>query len=224
MAFSGGAMSSDTEKRAVLSIRDLDAGAYVLRIERGELEFEAGQYVHVGPLPGIERREYSVYSSPSENFLEILVKEVPGGSVSPRLRRLEPGEKVDVEGPYGFFRIEPGQEESPHLFLATGTGISPFHCFAAAYPELDYLLVHGVRTVEERYDHGCYPPERVISCVSRGEGGDYSGRVTDWLRENPARSGAQVYLCGNCDMIYEAYDILGGQGVPSDRVHAEVYF
>ena len=217
-------MANEAKDHEVISVRDLGAGAYVLRMERRNLEFEAGQYIHVGPLPGFERREYSVYSAPAEEFLEILVKEVPEGSVSPRLRRLEAGERVNVEGPFGFFRIEPGHRELSFLFLATGTGVSPFHCLAAAHPGLDYRLVHGVRTAAEAYDHGDYSSGRVVSCVSRGEGGDFRGRVTDWLRENPAPPDVMAYLCGNCDMIYEAYDILGGQGVPSDRIHAEVYF
>ena len=32
------------------------------------------------------------------------------------------------------------------------------------------------------------------------------------------------YLCGNSDMIYEAYALLRGQGVHSSRIFAEVYF
>ena len=218
-------MVSETNRHEVLSVRDLGSGAYVLRMERKGLEFEAGQYIHVGPLPGIDRREYSVYSPTGEDCLEILVKEVPAGSVSPRLRRLAPGDRVDVEGPFGFFRLEPGRDESaPLLFLATGTGISPFHCLAGSHPGLNYRLIHGVRTAEERYDHDAYPSDRVVACVSREDGGDFRGRVTDWLREHPAPPDAMVYLCGNSDMIYEAYGLLGEQGITSDRIFAEVYF
>jgi ferredoxin--NADP+ reductase/benzoate/toluate 1,2-dioxygenase reductase subunit len=60
--------------------------------------------------------------------------------------------------------------------------------------------------------------------MSRYEDGDYHGRVTGWLRSHPVDSDTRVYLCGNCDMIYEVYDILGSQGVGADRIHAEVYF
>ena len=212
------------EKHKVLGVREWGEGAYVLRIERLGLDFEAGQYIHVGPLPGIDRREYSVYSGPDEDFLEILVKEVSEGSVSPRLRRLEKGDPVDVEGPFGFFRIEPGELSASFLFIATGTGISPFHSLTRAHQGLNYRLIHGVRNSRELYEHSEYPAGRLVSCLSRENGGDYSGRVTDWLRENPAGEGSMAYLCGNCDMIYEAYDILGDQGVPADRIHAEVYF
>jgi ferredoxin--NADP+ reductase/benzoate/toluate 1,2-dioxygenase reductase subunit len=32
------------------------------------------------------------------------------------------------------------------------------------------------------------------------------------------------YLCGNCDMIHDVFDILEKQGVNSDNVFTEVYF
>ncbi len=217
-------MSREELKHKVLEVRELGEGTFVVRFERRNLEFDAGQYIHVGPLPGIDRREYSVYSGPGENFLEILVKEVDDGSVSPKLHSLKIGEPVDVEGPFGFFRIEAGDLSRPFLFIATGTGISPFHSLLNRYPELDYQLIHGVRNSREFYEHSDYPTGRLTSCLSRESGGDYEGRVTEWLKDNPADPESMVYLCGNCDMIYEVYDILGGQGIPADRIHAEVYF
>lgn len=219
------AMSLSDGKHQVLEVRDLGEGAFVVRLERRGLEFDSGQYIHVGPLPGFDRREYSVYSSPEDDFLEILVKEVDEGEVSPRLRQLQKGEQVDVEGPFGFFRIEEGDRSRPFLFIATGTGISPFHSFSRTWPDLDYRLVHGIRNDRELYEHGDYPGDRLVRCISRQSGsGDFDGRVTDWLKSNPPPEPSMVYLCGNCDMIYEVYDILGEQGIPADRIHAEVYF
>lgn len=216
--------SVNEKKFKVLSRRDLSRGAYVLRLERGGLEFEAGQYIHVGPLPGIHRREYSVYSPVTEGHLEILVKEIPQGRVTPALRRLEPGAEVAVEGPFGFFLLEQGYRDRPILFLATGTGISPFRSLVGSYPGINYRLVHGVRYLDERYEHDFFDPQRVVACITADKGGDYPGRVTSWLEKNPVDPESLVYLCGNCDMIYDAYDILKKQEIPADRIHAEVYF
>ena len=87
------------DKHHVLGIRELCPGTYILRLERRDVQFEPGQYIHVGPLPGINRREYSVYSSPEENYLEILVKEIPEGYVSPRLKKLKPDDFDRGRGP-----------------------------------------------------------------------------------------------------------------------------
>jgi ferredoxin--NADP+ reductase/benzoate/toluate 1,2-dioxygenase reductase subunit len=208
----------------VLAVRELSTSAYVLRFERNGLEFSPGQYVNVGITGRHDVREYSVYSGVGDDAMEILVKEVEGGLVSQRLRRCRPGDELTVEGPFGFFTIAPQALRERHFVLiGTGTGISPFHCFAASYPDLDYRVLHGVRAPAECYEHGVFGG-RVTSCVSRGRGGDFQGRVTDYLRSHPVEPGWLCYLCGNCDMIYEAFDILRSQGVPSRQLFAEVYF
>ncbi len=209
----------------VQHLRQISPTAYVLRVDRKGLSFDPGQYINVGPHGSIAMREYSVYSGAEEDFLEILVKEVDGGVVSGALKRLAPGDPVALEGPFGFFVIEPAQREKGKLlFIASGTGISPFHCFAKSYPELDYRVLHGVRTSAELYDREVFDRSRFVSCLSREEKGDYHGRVTDYLREHPVDPESLCYLCGNCDMIYEAFDILRSQGVPSEHLFAEVYF
>ena len=202
-------------------------GTVLIRMERRGLNFLPGQYIHVAPRPGRERREYSIYSASSSDYLEILVREIPQGSVSPQLCRLKPGDEVEIEGPFGFFVIEeyiPESQSQPYLFIATGTGISPFHSLIHTYHNLNYRLVHGTRTLGECYHHSCYSSDRIVSCVTREEGPAYKGRVTEWLKANPPAEDSLAYLCGNCDMIYQVYDILGGYGITGDRIHSEVYF
>ncbi len=209
----------------VQHVRELSQSAYVLRFERNGLEFEPGQYVNVGPRGSIAMREYSVYSSREDDFLEVLVKEVEGGLVSRALKRGKPGDAVNVEGPFGFFTTEePERLRAKYLFVASGTGVSPFHSLVRSYPGLDYTLLHGVRARSELYEPEVFDPKRLVSCVSREAGGGFHGRVTDYLRAHPVDPESLCYLCGNCDMIYEAFDILRSAGVPADHLFAEVYF
>ena len=209
----------------VQQVRHLSPSAYVLRMDRDGLEFEPGQYINVGPADSIAMREYSIYSGKDDDYLEVLIKEVEGGLVSPALKTCRTGDLVSVEGPFGFFVTEPEERPSGrYLFIASGTGISPFHCLVRSYPRLDYRILHGVRTLSERYERDGYDATRYLSCVSREEGGDYAGRVTGYLREHPVDPESLCYLCGNCDMIYEAFDLLRSQGVSSNHLFAEVYF
>lgn len=220
-----GAKASTARVCRVHHVRDLSPSAYVLRFERDGLLFEPGQHLIVGRLGKLDMREYTIYSSPCEDYLEILVKEIPGGLVSPALRRCRPGDPLAVQGPFGFFTIDEEQRaEGKFLLVASGTGISPFHCFASSYPGLNYRLLHGVRYSSELYDRQVFDPARLSSCISREEAGDYRSRVTAYLREHPAEPDSFCYLCGSCDMIYEAYDILRSQGVEPERLFAEVYF
>lgn len=202
---------------------DLSATVFVLRLERGDLPFEPGQYIRIGPDPA-RMREYTVYSPPAAGHLEALVKVVAGGEVSGRLRRLARGDGVLVDGPYGIFRIPGAIRDARHLFIAAGTGIAPFHCFAQSYPGLVYTLLHGVRTEGELYHRERYPPDRHNPCLSRGEGPGFRGRVTDWLRAHPLPPGTYCHLCGGTPMIWECHDILRKQGIPAEAIHAEVYF
>ena len=214
--------------RKVLETRHLTPSTYVLRFEKEGLEFNPGQYLSVGPKGDINMREYSIYSPTSAPYLEILIKEVDRGYVSRKLKSQKPGDEVYVEGPFGFFTLSEEQQKNPLFFVGTGTGISPFHCFVGSYSHLSYTLIHGIRSLSEGYEYGDYDPNRVVSCVSKEDKGAFKGRVTDYLRGLQGKQkippNALFYLCGNCDMIYEVYDILTTAEIPAKQIFAEVYF
>jgi len=154
-----------------------------------------------------------------------LIKEVQEGIVSKKLKRLKPGDTVKFENPVGYFIIpDENHKKDKYLFIASGTGIAPFHSFVKTYHELDYHILHGVRKISEAYDREHYEKSRITICTSRDREGDFNGRVTQYLKEHRIDKDTQCYLCGNCEMIHEAYDILIQQGVPSENLHAEVYF
>lgn len=177
-------------RHRVLSVRPLSPLAYILRLERGRLEFQPGQYVRSG-IPGLPaQREYSIFSAPGEACLEVLVREMREGLLSPRLRHCQPGDALELEEPFGEFFLPGGDQGGDpggsFFFVATGTGIAPFHCFARSYPRLDYQLLHGVARAGELYGAKDFDPRRVTPCLSRERGTGFSGRVTDFLRQHSA--------------------------------------
>ncbi len=205
-------------------IRDLTPSTYILRFDRNNMKFKAGQHITLG-LPGNNQlREYSIYSTEYDPFLEVLIKEVDDGMVSKSLHKCNPGYYLNVEGPFGFFTPDEDKINRKYLFVATGTGIAPFHSIAGSYCPFDYMLLHGVRTFDEAYENSFYAKERYLLCTSRDNKGQFNGRVTDYIRKNPVSSETIVYLCGNCEMIYEVYDILMSQHFPPDQIKTEVYF
>jgi ferredoxin--NADP+ reductase/benzoate/toluate 1,2-dioxygenase reductase subunit len=209
----------------VISIRNLTDSAYVVRMSRRGLQFRAGQHILLGKAGSIHNREYSVYSGENDDFFEVLIKEVDEGLVSKQLKRLKRGELVQIEGPLGFFTIPADLVGSAKfLFIGTGTGIAPFHSFVKSYPNIDYRLLHGVRFGNEAYDKTDYDATRHILCTSGDKTGNFHGRVTKWLTENEVSPDTHCYLCGNFNMIHEAFEILEKKGVPPSNVHAEVYF
>lgn len=204
-------------------IRQLSSSAYIVRFDRHGKNFIPGQHILLG-IDEASMREYSVYSAVNEDFFEVLIREVPDGLVSKQLHRLEPGEQVLVENPVGFFRINKSDLDREFLFIATGTGISPFHSMVKSYPALNYRLLHGIPNLAESYEPEDYEPERLIRCTSKSEKGEYAGRVTGWLQENQVNKDTLVFLCGNSDMILDARDILLEKGFPPENINTEVYF
>ncbi|MCU4175922.1 FAD-binding oxidoreductase [Carboxylicivirga sp. N1Y90] len=214
-----------TDLHEILDVRHINDTTFVLRFERKELEFEAGQHICVGPPNGIHTREYSIYSAEKDEYLEILVKEVENGLVSPSLKKLQKGGYVVVEEPVGYFTIDNNSSvDQEYVFIASGTGVSPFHSFVLSKPDLNYTLLHGVKYASEAYDANVYNKKSYKLCTSQDKDGDFHGRVTAYLKQNSFGKEAQYFLCGNCNMIHDVYDILEEQGVSTDNIHAEVYF
>lgn len=208
----------------VLKKRWLTENTFCLRTERPNVKILAGQCFNVG-IPGAGvNREYSMYSAADAPYLEFLIRKVDGGCVSDKLKDLEIDDVVEIDGPYGEFCIRDSMVSWHHLFLATGTGIAPFHSFSQTYPNLNYSVVHGVRFSSEQYDFMDFKNGSYIACVSRDTSNREGSRLTDYVSSNPVKSDTLVYLCGNRNMIVDCIDILRSQGVSGDNLITEVFF
>lgn len=217
--------TSTNEQFLVHSVTHLTESTYILRFDRNDMKFTPGQHLTLGMMEDKQLREYSIYSPNNVDYLEVLVKEVEEGHVSKRLKYLKEGQAVNVEGPFGFFTIDSSKVSShKFLFIASGTGIAPFHSIIESTPNINYTILHGVKYGEEQYESDKYPDGRYIGCTSRDREGAFNGRVTDYLRENDIDSNTLVYLCGNYEMIHEVYDILTNKGLSPDNIRTEVYF
>ena len=210
----------------VLNIRNLSTSTYILRLERKDLSFKPGQCFNLGVKGSGINREYSIYSGVDDPYLEFLIKDVIGGSVSPALRKVNPGEEIDLHGPYGAFIINPDKiKNTLYTFIATGTGIAPFHSFVRAYPNLDYRIINGIRTVKEQYDYDDYDLTRLTTCITREETSEsFKGRVTDYIQQNHIDPTHVYFLCGNQGMIQKSYDLLRIKGVSGDHIFTEAFF
>lgn len=214
-----------TNLHKIRQIRVLSEGTFVLRFDRGNMQFKAGQHIIVGLKGELNQREYSVYSGENDDYLEILVREVPEGIVSLQLKQCIPGQLLQVNGPFGSFGLEKFDMYSRKLvFIASGTGISPFHSFVKSYPGIDYILLHGVRYKNEAYERNDYDPLRYILCTSKDSNRGHKGRVTRFLPGYPVHPDMLFYVCGNNNMIYEVSHILRGKGIPAENIFSEVYF
>lgn len=211
---------------------------YSLRVEADIEPFEAGQFGRLG-LVIDERfvsRPYSYVNAPDERPLDFYFIVIPGGALTPRLARLQPGDSVWVaRKPAGLFTLSQVPEGRHLWLLATGTAIGPFlSILKTDVPWRRFekiVLVHGVRTRAEltyqdtiqgfRRDHPdrfrffasvtrerCPDaiPVRITQAIESGELERLAG-----LQITPEDS--QVMICGNPDMVRDTVALLKERGL-----------
>ena len=189
-----------------------------------------------------ERRNYSICSAAGEPP-RIGVREVPDGLFSRWLvREVGPGTEIDVQPPTGSFRADATQA-ARHLCIAAGSGITPMLSIASTVltnPGSSVTLLYGNRTsasvmfLEELADlknrHGArFDLVHVLSREPR-DVELFSGRLEgERLRTIlealvPLAEVDHVWLCGPFAMVADAREVLGGLGVPPERVHVELFY
>jgi len=145
----------------VVEILPQTATAKTFRFERvdGPLPpFRAGQYVNVMvDVEGVRTsRPYSISSVPSAERLELTVRDKPGGFVAPYLfSELKVGDVLETTGPAGHFYHEPLIDGKDLVFLAGGSGITPFMSMIRD-------TVHRQRPLRIKLLYGSRTPEDVI--------------------------------------------------------------
>ncbi len=215
----------DTNYYKVIGIRNLTEHTFVLTLPRSRFKFVAGQHISLSIAGDYQSREYSIYSAEEGENLEVLIKEVEGGYFSPKLKHLKVGDMVEVHGPFGKFGLDEKHRDShKHVFIASGTGIAPFHSMVKSYNDLDYEVILGIRYAEEAYEKEDYNLDKFTVCASRDKNGDFKGRLTEYLKKAEFDTNTCFYLCGNSDMIFDAMEILSDKGFGRENVNVEVYF
>lgn len=215
----------DTNYYKVENLRVLTENTFVLTLPKSRFKFEAGQHISLSIQGDYQSREYSIYSAEEGENLEVLVKEVEGGYFSPKLKHLKEGDMVEIHGPFGKFGLEEKKLAThKHVFIASGTGIAPFHSMVKSNPELNYEVIHGVRYANEAYERAEYDQDKFTVCASRDKNSDFNGRLTEYLKVTGFEENTCFYLCGNSDMIFDAMEILKDKGFDRESVTVEVYF
>lgn len=88
--------------------------------------FEPGQFLQVR-VPGTDHwRSYSMASGMRDMpNVTLLIRILPDGVMSNYLNsEAEPGDLVELQAPFGSFRLR--KSKAPHIFVAGGTGLAPF--------------------------------------------------------------------------------------------------
>lgn len=219
------------------------------RADGAPFAFIPGQFVqvHFHYADGkATKRSYSVATIGSGDQavvsrIEMAVSYVDGGAATELLGNLQEGGTVEASGPYGRFCLMEADANRRYLLVATGTGVTPYR---AMLPQLEKLgqrgaevaLVYGARNEGEllygdefeafaqRNPHfhfyACF--SRTTRAVPRPH--DRNGRVHVALAElKPDPAHDIAYLCGNPDMVDQAFALLKEAGLPIPHIRREKY-
>ncbi|MGH7329680.1 MAG: ferredoxin--NADP reductase, partial [Polyangiaceae bacterium] len=139
----------------IVSRRMVSPAVFELTLERCDgapITFDAGQWVSLTlPIEGAEiKRSYSVASAPSRApRFELAITLVSSGPGSNYLYNANIGTVLRVIGPQGFF-TRTAHPAAPSLFVATGTGLTPFRSMILeAQLTAETWLLFGARTQED---------------------------------------------------------------------------
>jgi ferredoxin--NADP+ reductase len=216
-------------------------------------EFVSGQYVLLGLSSNLQRREgcepefkeakpdrmilraYSIASAGHEpGLLEFYISVVSKGSLTPRLVRLQPGDRLMVGDKIrGFFTLDTVPKEHKNVILAaTGTGLAPYVSMMrrhAVHPfPFRFIILHGAARSWElgyldelRLQSRHLPRVAYIPSITRTKEDPWwtgeTGRITQYFQSHLLRDRLEVeldpaktsvFLCGNPAMIHEVGTLL----------------
>ena len=200
--------------------------------------FIPGQFIRLAlDIDGEEvARPYSLVNTPEEPGLEIYFNIVPGGPLTPRLAKMQPGDAIKVAPrSFGFLTIDEIPDRRHLWMLATGTGVGPFLSILKSEQVWQrfekVVLGYSVRTVDElsyldlinQIRAGYQSRLSFVPFVTREQMPDaINSRITDAIRNDSFEQLAgitlnsddsHVMMCGNSAMITEVSGLLEARGM-----------
>jgi ferredoxin-NADP reductase len=221
-----------------------------IRPDAGVPAFRPGQYFAVGLwIDGrLVQRPYSAAStSAGAGELELLVRLVRGGELTPHLWRLRRGARLRIGPPKGLFGLLP-DDDRMHLFVSTGTGLAPFIAMVDALQRRPrpprVVLLHGAPHRDELAYRGWLEsqagasasrPITYVPAISRpAEPGNAGwqgavGRLDAvlprvWEEMGLDLQSTVAYLCGNPGMIEGGRRVLLERGLAASAIRFEEYW
>ena len=211
----------------VRNVRWFSDGIFEIEMGRDGLMFTPGDCVALFASDGTTSRPYSIASGTEQDSVRFIIRRMDEGAVSTYLSERSPGDVVKVSPPFGWFRPGPKDDGAPFVFVATGTGISPFLAYFRSQDEHPPVqCLYGVRQLADAAEADWLQSQcDVRISVSREKAnGHHFGRVTDLLYGLPVEKGTHYYLCGLDAMIDDVTNWLESRDVPITCIHRECFF
>jgi len=203
--------------------------------------FRAGQYINLFvEVGGVKTsRPYSIASAPGKPYYDITIRRKEDGFVSAYLLdQVGQGDVLESTGPSGSFYHEPLTDGSDLVFLAGGSGVTPFVSIMREVVEkklpLRIHLMYGSRDPDdiiyrkELAQIGAENDNIDVDFIISEPGEDWGG-LCGFIDADMISSvvgtieGRTFYVCGPAEMYPFCEGALSMLGVPGLRVKKEAY-
>lgn len=229
-------------KAKVISKQQLTSTVYTVSfslIEPSLIQFEAGQRGLFNV--GVKLNNYSLCSLPSEsNRIRICVDTSPKGPGSQWIMNLKENDEISCMAPLGKFILN--KTNAPKMFLATGTGVSPFHSMIGSLLESGFkdpvYLYFGERFEKDIFWEDVFKKwetqhENFHYCITLTQpSGEWRGKkgyvqdvmMGDLSKKQTLFKSAEFYICGNGNMIETSYSLLLSKGISKEVIFTESFY
>ncbi len=200
---------------------------FELQLYQEGLEFTPGDCISIYGEDGATLRPYSIASGIHESVLRLLIRKMDDSEMTTYLSNLKKGDRIRVSQPFGWLHPGIHRNEKKFVFVATGTGISPFLSYIRSHPEKPPLqCLYGVRRTEDAVGYDVLKENcPTLLAVSKHSDHDYHyGRITQLLPSLPLEEDIHYYLCGLDAMVYDVTEWLESHGISPEKIHREVFF
>jgi ferredoxin-NADP reductase len=175
------------------------------------------------------QRSYSIASSPlTEGEIELTIDCLLDGEVSPYFHDVvEPGDQIEVRGPFASYFVWHGTEPGPVLLVGGGSGVVPLMAMLRHRrridPDTPMRLLYSVRTADDVIYADELGDETTLTFTREPPAGwsGHTGRLDAALVGEAAQGAMTAYVCGSHGFVETASDLLVGAGLRPEWIRTE---
>lgn len=221
-------------------ILDLNYDTKLIRLSVADeeaMEFTPGQYIQIKVPQTDQYRAYSIASRPGDKFLDLIIRQVPGGVCTTYVHeQLKTGEDLEFLGPCGDFKFNTASQKEV-ILIAGGSGLAPmrsilqtvfaqrverkFTLFFGAVTKSDLYIIDEIEGWKKTHDNFKFIPALSNPAhhdIWNGEKGLITEVVERHIKDAINK---EVYLCGSPAMIDAALAVLKKIGFSDDDIHCD---
>lgn len=230
-----------------LKKEQLTKDTYTFYFKRTEdsRDFTPGQYFEIKlDIKDVDERGdsrvFTISSSPTDREFYTITTRIIQSSFKLRLGSLEPGELVRFDGPWNDLNFDE-KDTSPHVFLAGGIGVTPYHSIVkyameknittqmilfVSWKNRDEMVFDDFfRNANNHMENFSYVPTLTEEGLTPGEWDGETGRINEELIRKYVSdiNVSKYYFAGPPAMVMALKETVKNMGVSNEKIIAEEF-